>query len=46
MSIGYRNPPKNNQFKKGRSGNPKGRPKQDRKQLSEGHLFRKVAKIR
>lgn len=25
--IGYRRPPKNGQFKKGQSGNPKGRPK-------------------
>jgi len=25
--IGYRKPPKDNQFKKGSSGNPKGRPK-------------------
>jgi hypothetical protein len=25
--VGYRNPPKKTQFKKGKSGNPKGRPK-------------------
>ncbi len=25
-SVGYGNPPKNTQFKKGKSGNPKGRP--------------------
>lgn len=25
--VGYRNPPKHTQFKKGQSGNPKGRPK-------------------
>lgn len=26
-TIGYKKPPKNSQFKKGKSGNPKGRPK-------------------
>jgi hypothetical protein len=25
--VGYKRPPKNSQFKKGQSGNPKGRPK-------------------
>lgn len=29
-STGYRNPPKTRQFKKGQSGNPKGRPKGSR----------------
>jgi hypothetical protein len=28
-SVGYKKPPKNGQFKKGQSGNPKGRPKKD-----------------
>ena len=28
--VGYGKPPKKNQFKKGQSGNPKGRPKQSR----------------
>lgn len=27
--IGYKSPPKHSQFKKGQSGNPKGRPKKD-----------------
>ena len=43
MSSGYRNPPKSTQFKKGRSGNLIGRPKQNRRQVSPGFLFRKVA---
>ena len=44
MSIGYRNPPRNTQFRKGRSGNPKGPPRQAKRQVSPGSLFRKVAK--
>jgi hypothetical protein len=43
MSVGYRNPPKSGQFKKGQSGNPKGRPKAPRQQMSPAFLFWKVA---
>jgi hypothetical protein len=43
MSAGYRNPPKAGQFKKGRSGNSKGRPRQAVRQISTAYLFRKVA---
>jgi hypothetical protein len=43
MSTGYRNPPKNTQFKKGSSGNPMGRPRRDQQQVAVGYLFRKVA---
>lgn len=33
--VGYKSPPKDKQFKKGVSGNPKGRPKKELKRLRE-----------
>jgi Family of unknown function (DUF5681) len=44
MTTGYGKPPKKTQFKKGRSGNSKGRPRSTVRQVSEGSIFRKVAK--
>lgn len=34
-SVGHGNPPKSGQFKKGQSGNPKGRPKKEKDQLCD-----------
>ena len=42
MSVGYKKPPPSGQFKKGQSGNPKGRPKVS-EPASAAYLFRKVA---
>jgi len=44
MSTGYGNPPKKTQFRKGRSGHPRGRPRQNQRQVSAASLFRKVAR--
>lgn len=38
-----KNPPRIGQFKKGQSGNKKGRPKQAARPISTSYLFRKVA---
>jgi hypothetical protein len=43
MSVGSRNPPSASRFKKGQSGNKKGRPRQAAQPVSTSHLFRKVA---
>jgi hypothetical protein len=46
MSEGYENVPKRTQLKKRRSGNPGGRRRREALQVSEGSIFRKVAKER
>jgi hypothetical protein len=43
MNGGCGKPPKNGQFKKGRSGNPKGGPKKPPQPVSTAYLFRKIA---
>jgi Family of unknown function (DUF5681) len=43
MSAGYRNPPTASRFKKGMSGNSKGRPRQAARRMSIPYLFRKIA---
>src|SRR5271156_6394684 len=44
MNKGNRTTLKDTRFKKGRSGNPKGRPRQTVGQVSTGSQFRKVAR--
>ena len=40
--VGYGKPPKKNQFKKGQSGNPKGRKKKPQRKTDMKSLFEKV----
>ena len=40
--IGYGKPPKDKQFKKGQSGNPSGRPRNDKKHKSVSRMIRDV----
>lgn len=41
--VGYKKPPKATQFKKGESGNPKGRPKKTRLKPNREHIDAQVA---
>lgn len=45
--VGYKKPPKHSQFKRGKSGNPKGRPKRKKESMSDliGKLFNKTIKV-
>jgi hypothetical protein len=43
MSDESQDPPNSGKYKKGQSGNLKGRPKKTKVRLSAGYLFRKVA---